>query len=394
VFDSTLFWVLLLLVAAAAQLIPTNAVNARATLLAIASVAVLHFSFGVTYSRLVFLGMSLAWLFFTVKVGNKFRTARPIPFVLLACAPLLCVWLFGKQLLGIGGLVGAQAVLLGISYLLVKAYTLTKDLADGKVQHVDVPVGFAYFLFFPTYVAGPMHYYPEFEQAVREPEPLTGEGVVDAVFRFLLGMLKTQVIVPILKPLSLLALTETGSVSPAELAGACIVFSFVLLFDFSGYSDMAIASARLVGIRTPENFRYPYAAQNIRDFWQRWHITFSRVLTTYIFVPLTRAMQVRLGRRRVLVYAAGYAITFLVAGYWHGAAINFLLWGLYHAIGLFAYDQYRSRRGGPRSVARAERRGLIAQGNRVLMVVLTFLFVSLGWILFALPLDRLFTILR
>jgi D-alanyl-lipoteichoic acid acyltransferase DltB (MBOAT superfamily) len=116
-------------------------------------------------------------------------------------------------------------------------------------------------------------------------------------------------------------------------------------------------------------------------------MTFSRVLTSYVFMPLSRALQRGLGPRRSLVMVIAYLATFLLCGYWHGPTPNFLAWGAYHGLGLIVFDAYQSR-----SRRRLGARGRRSSGPaRAAAIAVTFLFVSLGWILFVLPLSQVFS---
>ncbi|MDQ6830546.1 MAG: hypothetical protein M3081_16935 [Gemmatimonadota bacterium] len=387
-FSDASFWATLLVAAAVCQLLPPSRQRERAAVLALASVVVLWSVVGVSWIQLGVLAGCIAWLLAGAGRIAGSRHSRPVRASLVLCAPMLLLWIASKQLAAARSPEARILIFLGVSYVMIKAYTLAKDVADGRIARVDPVVASAYFLFFPTYVAGPMHYYGEFDATLREPDRLSGEALLDVVFRFLLGMLKARIVAPLLKPMSLGALTDAAVLPAGTLAFASLIFSLQLLLDFSGYSDMAIATARLLGVRTPENFAWPYAAASIREFWQRWHITFSRVLTGYVFIPLTRALQKPLAGRRAAIAGGGYFVTFLLCGYWHGAAPNFLAWGLYHAAGLFAYDRYRARRAGsPRSAAVRATAG--TRVARAIAVAVTFIFVSLGWIFFALPLGHL-----
>ena len=134
-----------------------------------------------------------------------------------------------------------------------------------------------------------------------------------------------------------------------------------------------------MGVKVPENFQLPYLARNLREFWQRWHITFTRFLTQYLFVPFVRLFQRRIATASAaMTTAVAYLITFLFCGFWHGSTLNYLVWGLYHGLGLAAYDYYRQRR---LAAARTLRRVPAA------FALITFLFVSLGWVFFTLPLG-------
>jgi D-alanyl-lipoteichoic acid acyltransferase DltB (MBOAT superfamily) len=217
-----------------------------------------------------------------------------------------------------------------------------------------------------------MHLYDEFAAAVTTLEAPYPGRLVDITRRALLGLVKIVVLAPLLRPYSLLHWPNLASVPHRLLLPASCVYSAILFFDFSGYSDLAIACSRLLGITAPENFRAPFLAPDPREFWQRWHMSFTRVLTGYIFVPLSRALSRRVKDDRAIKVVA-YTVTFAVCGYWHGSAPRFIWWGLYHAFGLIVFDLFFRRRRNASWLAKS------------VAVTATFLFVSLGWTLFALP---------
>jgi alginate O-acetyltransferase complex protein AlgI len=273
--------------------------------------------------------------------------------------------------------------------LLVKVWSFCKDLADGRIEDPELPSFLAQCAFFPCFLSGPIHQYHEFHRSFAVRSELDARGFLDAVWRILHGLVKVLVGAELLRPLSLEAIKTLGlsEIGVVELGWRSLAFAFVVYLDFSGYSDMVIGAGRLVGIEVPENFKLPYLAPNLRDFWQRWHITFTRFLTQYVFVPVTRRLQKRLpSLTATQVSLLGYLITFAFCGFWHGATANFLLWGGYHGGGLALHDLMRRRR---LEAARAAGRPLPPppfwqQGGSL---VLTFGYVTAGWMLFVLPIQ-------
>ena len=387
-FSTWPFWSLVILAAAVYRLLPEAKLRARAIVLACLGIAGLWAVIGFSAPLFLALAAATAWMALAAgQLGSPAATSRPTLAAAGVMAPIFLAWMLGKHLSD--STTQQLFYFAGTSYFLVKAWTLAKDRADGRLRNYDPLVAVAYFLHLPTYLSGPMHYYPEFEAGLRRTHSLSAASLLDIAFRLLWGMTKVTVLSPLIQPVSLLALREVANPSFAQLALGAVAYSAVLYLDFSGYSDMAIAVSRLVGVDTPENFRLPYLARNIREFWQRWHITFTRALTAYIFVPLSRAMQKRWANRPRLVMITGYMVTFGFAGYWHGPTANFIAWGLYHAAGLIAYDLFRNWRlrrrvGGGTKI---EVHALLVHARHGVAVVSTFLFVSLGWIFFVLPLN-------
>lgn len=390
-FSTWYFWALVIVSTAVYRLLPEAALRARAIVLAGLGIAGLWAVLGLAAPLFLSLAAATAWMALAAsRLGTPAAASRPTLAAAVAVAPIFLAWMLGKHLSGSA----AQQLFffVGTSYFLVKAWTLAKDRADGRLRNYDPLTAVAYFLHLPTYLSGPMHYYTEFEAGLRRTYPLSAPSLLDIAFRLLWGLTKVTVLSPLIQPVSLLALREATDPTLAQMALGAIAYSAVLYLDFSGYSDMAIAVSRLVGMDAPENFRLPYLARNIREFWQRWHITFTRALTAYIFVPLSRVMQKRWTGRPRLVMIIGYTATFGFAGYWHGPTANFVVWGLYHAAGLIAYDLFRNWRlrrrvgGGTKTESHA----LLARAQHGMAVVATFLFVSLGWVFFVLPLNVVF----
>jgi alginate O-acetyltransferase complex protein AlgI len=162
-----------------------------------------------------------------------------------------------------------------------------------------------------------------------------------------------------------------------------IAIGFRILLDFSGYSDIAIGLAQMMGIALPENFRWPYLATSVAEFWRRWHISLSSWIRDYVYIPLGGS------RRGVARRMLNGLIAFGLVGLWHGPAWNFVLWGVYHGVGLAVCSNYAAVLGAPG-------RGLAAVFARwpLLGWALTMIFVFAGWVLFFYPLDEALHLLK
>jgi len=160
-------------------------------------------------------------------------------------------------------------------------------------------------------------------------------------------------------------------------------YAFRIYFDFAGYVDIAIGIGRLAGIGLPENFRAPYLKRNIAQFWNSWHITLSTWFRLYFFTPLSRTlMGTPLRAQKLLVIFIAQISTMILIGLWHGVALNFVLWGAWHGVGLWLHRTLTERtRGWDEFVAA---RPVLARIVGVLSVLVTFHFVALGWVFFAL----------
>ena len=156
-----------------------------------------------------------------------------------------------------------------------------------------------------------------------------------------------------------------------------------IYFDFSGYSDIAIGIARMMGIELPINFNWPYVARNLQEFWHRWHISLSLWIRDYIYIPLGGS---RHGKVRTVFNAIA---AFSLCGLWHGAAWNFLFWGLYHGVGLAISTNYRKTSGKIGTTL-----GAIFDRTPAAAWATTLLYVSFGWLLFFYPTSQAFQMFR
>lgn len=227
---------------------------------------------------------------------------------------------------------------LGISYVTFRAVDVLFDVHDGLVTRVPAGSYFAYLFFFPTISAGPIDRYRRFvteletartrSDLVRDLDAAAHKLVNGIWFKFVLAALVQHYWLTH-------AAAQSGMLATMSYMYA---YSAYLFFDFTGYTDFALAVSYLLGVHPPENFRRPYLARNIADFWNRWHISLSHWFRDQIFM---RVSITALKRRWVSGAVAGSALAFLVTfglmGIWHGVALQFVLYGLYHAALLSAY---------------------------------------------------------
>jgi alginate O-acetyltransferase complex protein AlgI len=165
---------------------------------------------------------------------------------------------------------------------------------------------------------------------------------------------------------------------------------FFIYFDFSGYTDMAIGSAKLLGINLPENFNKPFFRQNLQQFWANWHMSLTSWLTDYIYWPLARNSRriQKLRTRPVLSANIGIMLTFAVCGIWHGNTINFLFWGLYQGLGLSILNFYTSFR--RKYFSKKWKQSITPSWYaRAGSALLTFQFVAFGFLLFGYDLKQI-----
>jgi alginate O-acetyltransferase complex protein AlgI len=204
--------------------------------------------------------------------------------------------------------------------------------------------------------------------------------------RIFLGAVKALLIVPLIKPYAMDYQVLMPHFGPwGSVCTAALLYSLYIYIDFSGYCDMAIGMAYMMGIRTPENFDNPYFSTNISEFWKRWHITFSTFLKIYVFKPVIALLnRFPIAKYRMVVSVTAYLVTFFVCGLWHGSTLNFVFWGLWHGVGLSVYKLATYRRKPAYDTAWSRTAGILA----------TFLFVTMGWIFFNYPVDQLLNIYK
>jgi alginate O-acetyltransferase complex protein AlgI len=281
------------------------------------------------------------------------------------------------------GASGPAAILipLGFSYLSFELLHVVIERRRGRLPRFSFPDLFAFVFFAPARVAGPIKRYPEFTAAVRGATPSI-QTVYAGLLRVLLGLAKKLFVADVLA----LTAAERPEVHSAGQAWIVVMaFTFQIYFDFSAYTDVAVGFSRMLGIALPENFNWPYLAPNIREFWNRWHMTLSSWVRDYIFLPAGRGLfRTRLRAFPAVIAAISYVLTFVVVGAWHGVTAAFLLWGLYHGVLLAAYHAIRVKTP-VRIAAHPLYRSRVATACGV---AVTFLLVSIGWVPFMTTWDE------
>ena len=239
--------------------------------------------------------------------------------------------LFNTMLLCLFKYVPGLGLPLGISFYCFQQIAF---LADSYRETSDVSLtDYSLFvLFFPKAVQGPIPYGAELLPQLRDMKPgFRFDRFSRSLFLFSLGLAKKVLLADKFAIIADHGFASIGALTGYEALLTILAYTFQLYFDFSGYSDMAVAVGWMFGIELPWNFDSPYKAKNITDFWRRWHITLSRFLTKYIYIPLGGS---RTGTVRTFV---NILIVYLVSGIWHGTGTTFLVWGLLHAAASIAY---------------------------------------------------------
>lgn len=219
----------------------------------------------------------------------------------------------------------------GISFYTFAVCGYLMDVYRGQREPEKNLLDFALFTaFFPAVLSGPIerskHLLPQLKAIRGGQRVATGADVKTAVTRFLLGLFKKMVIADQLAILVNTAYAAPENFTGVQLLAAALCYSLQIYCDFSAYSDMAIGSARLLGIELLENFDAPYLSRSVKEFWRRWHISLSSWFRDYLYFPLGGS---RCSRARAY---CNVLIVFAVSGLWHGAAMTFVIWGLLNGI--------------------------------------------------------------
>ena len=279
---------------------------------------------------------------------------------------------------------------LGISFFTFTQIAFLVDVHQRKASDFD-PVRYGLFVtYFPHLIAGPILHHremmPQFERA--DIFRFSAARLSDGMVMFILGLFKKAVLADALGGYAspTFAAAGTQALSLFESWGAALSYALQIYFDFSGYSDMAIGLALMIGIQLPMNFHSPYKARNIADFWRRWHMTLSRFLRDYLYIPLG-------GNRDGLAHQQlNLMITMLLGGLWHGAGWTFVIWGGLHGLYLMVFHAWRRLR---------DACGLEGGSTRLAMLcapfawLATFLLVVVAWVFFrAADLPAALSVLR
>ncbi len=294
--------------------------------------------------------------------------------------------------------------IVGLSYMLFRQIQFLVDMIQGQVEKPTLSSYLNFQLNPFTLLAGPIQRYQEFQAYWQDPVPmlLGRHEVLKAYVRIFVGILKMVVLSNLFEKgyKSFLGRLEPdGSIligSGWQNAGYFVAmlycFLFYLYMNFSGYCDVVIAGASLLGLRLPENFNRPFLARNILDYWSRWHITLGHWIRDYLFSPVYKAGVEGLPRRGLTVAVSAYFVAFTLAGIWHGSTGNFFVYGLLNGIGASAAKLWENA-----IVRRSGRAGLRAYLNstpvRLAARFATFHYVCFSLLFFALDLDRAWQIL-
>jgi len=270
--------------------------------------------------------------------------------------------------LGLAAAIAAPSVLLpvGLSFFTFRLLGYTIDCYRGGIERERSFLRFATFAsFFPTLLAGPIERASHFlRQTTGSRRPPSASDLADGLSLFAVGLFKKAALADYLALYVGKVYSSPGSFDGLTLAAGTFAFAWQIYFDFSGYTDMARGIAKALGFDIVLNFRNPYLATGLGDFWNRWHISLSSWFKDYLYIPLGG------NRKGIFNTYRNMLLTMVISGLWHGAAWTFVIWGLLHALGRFATREL-------------ERTGFYQQRVPTFAKqMLVFAFVSFCWIFF------------
>lgn len=292
---------------------------------------------------------------------------------------VLAFFKYGKMLWGIDGSIMAAP---GISFFTFSQIAFLVETYRKNLGRMSVADYSLYITFFPKLMQGPLVQPQKFWEKNDSERKDCWEAFLRNLLLLTLGLFKKVILADTLGQAVNIGYAGISTLNSLDALIVMLSYTLQLYFDFSGYCDMAMAIAGFFGYELPLNFDSPYKAVNIMDFWKRWHITLTKFLTAYVYIPLGGN---RKGKVRMYV---NFLLVFLVSGIWHGAGWQFIIWGMMHGV-LYV-------------ITRALHKEKAVQDNKLvhgMKVFLTFLYVNVAWVFFRAPsvsdavmlLKRIFT---
>ena len=293
--------------------------------------------YGKSRAMIVYLISFVIYQYFLVFIAQRIETKRLKPLVFLSIFPLVINKVFALTSLHL-------LAFIGISYMSFKTIQIMLEISDGLIKEkISVKDYLQFLLFFPTVSAGPIDRSRRFLKEINEVMPrkeyleLAGDGV----YRIVLGLLYKVVLSTYVYQM-LLTLNNTGTV--VYSIKYMYLYTLYLFFDFAGYSLMAVGSSNILGIQTPMNFNKPFLSVDIKDFWNRWHITLSTWLRDFVFSRvLMQVIRKQWFKNRLHNAIYAYMVNMLVMGFWHGLSVSYIVYGFYHGVLMAGFEVYQKK---------------------------------------------------
>ncbi|EUJ32196.1 D-alanine esterification of lipoteichoic acid and wall teichoic acid [Listeria floridensis FSL S10-1187] len=339
---------------------------------------------GIAFIVFIFWQLIVVRLYFNYRrVQNKNHGGIFTLAVIMSILPLILVKvqpLLDSQMTLVG--------FLGISYLTFKATTMVMEIRDGLIKEYDSTQFVSFLLFFPTISSGPIDRFRRFQKDVTGPVDRDKyvQMLNRGIFYIFLGFLY-KFIIAYLIDMYWKAPLEIGVLKHIDfgwsLVGYMYSYSMYLFFDFAGYSLFAVGVSLLLGVNTPMNFNKPFLARNIKDFWNRWHMTLSFWFRDFIFMRLVFWLtKKKWFKSKFTIAYIAYFVNFFIMGIWHGLHWYYIVYGLYQALLIVGFDIFE----------RINKKYKFYPKNKITYVIgmfITFNFVCFGFLIFSGIFDKI-----
>ncbi|SFG81873.1 membrane protein involved in D-alanine export [Lachnospiraceae bacterium C7] len=232
---------------------------------------------------------------------------------------------------------------LGISYMTFKGTQMVIEIYDGLIKKISLFDFLYLFLFFPTITSGPIDRSRRFEEEIHTKLPRKKyiENLGEGIYRILLGIMYKTVFAAIFYQF-MLRIGKTDTV--LSLVGYMYMYGFYMFFDFAGYSHMAVGTGYIFGITLPENFNKPFVSLDMKEFWDRWHISLSHWFRDFIFTRIVMKMaENKFPKKKLHRASIAFLINMSVMGVWHGLSLNYIVYGIYHGVLLALTEIYQKK---------------------------------------------------
>ena len=298
-------------------------------------------------NQLAALAIYLCWQIVLVLLYKQYRKSKDSKWVfyLVSFLSLLPI-IFVKVQPAING---TQSLLgfLGISYLTFRSVGIIIELRDGVIKDLKMWEYLRFLLFMPTFSSGPIDRFKRFNenyQTIPERDELM-DMLAESVryimwgflYKFILAHILGEILLPPLKNLAL----QTGGFFNYYVVAVMYTFGLELFFDFAAYSMFALAISNLMGIRSPINFNKPFLSRDLKEFWNRWHMSLSFWFRDFVFMRMVMVMtRKKLFKNRNVTSSVAYILNMLLMGFWHGITWFYIAYGLFHGVGLVSNDAW------------------------------------------------------
>lgn len=253
---------------------------------------------------------------------------------------------------------------IGISFYTFQTLTYSIDVYRKKHEPLNKLTDYlVYIMSFPQMIAGPIVRFSSIADQITDRKEVIDDKLI-GFYRFSIGLAKKVLIANVMaEQADLIFESDYSGLSVTNAWLGMLAYTFQIYFDFSGYSDMAIGLGKMMGFKFPENFNSPYVSRSVSEFWRRWHITLGDFMRDYLYIPLG-------GNRVESKYRLYFNlwIVFILSGLWHGASWNYVIWGAYHGIFLILDRLFLQK--------------TLNKIGKFPSIVLTFIFVMIGWVIF------------